>query len=196
MYWCTPFCFTANLTKCNIFLDFSYASFQKGDHSPSTHEVKNCSKGRVWRQTKMAKLLLQKQSHLYMNWIFFCSAISLGLPDVLKKNKKKKNTKMWGEARYLHPIDYCLYLWSTKRVKSTDTGRPLFQKYGSTRKYTGRSVFYQSTRIYGSYSKIRVDINLRVDPCYIWVDLYFPWKKLTGQKMALSVEICCEVAQL
>ena len=105
----------------------------------------------------MAKLLLQKQSHLSygMNLLlfFFCSAISLGLPEVLKKK-----TKVWGEARYLHPIDYCLYLWCTKRVKSTDTGRPLFQKYGSTLKDTGRSVFYQSTRIYGSYSKIRVDI--------------------------------------
>ena len=71
---------------------------------------------------------------------------------------------MWGEARYLHPIDYCLYLWCTKRVKSTDTGRPLFQKYGSTLKYTGRSVFYQSTRIYGSYSKIRVDISFTGRP--------------------------------
>ena len=103
----------------------------------------------------MAKLLLQKQSHLSygMKLSFFCSAISLGLPEVLKKK-----TKMWGEARYLHSIDYCLYLWCTKRVKSTDTGRPLFQKYGSTRKYAGRSVFYQPTRIYGSYSKIRVDI--------------------------------------
>ena len=87
----------------------------------------------------MAKLLLQKQSHLYMNLIFFCSAISLGLPEVLKQ-KQQKNTKMWGEARYLHPIDYCLYLWCTKRVKSTDTGQPLFQKYGSTRKYTDRTV--------------------------------------------------------
>ena len=76
----------------------------------------------------MAKLLLQKQSHLCMNLIFFCSAISLGLPEVLKKK-----TKMWGEARYLHPIDYCLYLWCTKRVKSTDTDRPLFQQYGSIR---------------------------------------------------------------
>ena len=63
--------FYRQFTKCNNFLDFSYASFQKGDHSPSTHEVKNCSKGKVGRQTKMAKLLLQKQSHLYMNWIFF-----------------------------------------------------------------------------------------------------------------------------
>ena len=71
VYWCIPFCFTANLTKCNNFLDFSYASFQKGDHSPSTYEVKNCSKCKVGRQTKMAKLLLQKQSHLCMNLIFF-----------------------------------------------------------------------------------------------------------------------------
>ena len=40
----------------------------------------------------MAKLLLQKQSHLSygMNLFFFCSAISLGLPEVLKKKKKKK----------------------------------------------------------------------------------------------------------
>ena len=102
----------------------------------------------------MAKLLLQKQSHLCMNLIFFCSAISLGLPEVLKKKKK---TKMWGEARYLHPIDYCLYLWCTKRVKSTDTGRPLFQKSGrpvnirvdsyctSLLAFTGRTVKYEST---------------------------------------------------
>ena len=53
----------------------------------------------------MAKLLLQKQSHLCMNLIFFCSAIFIGLPEVLKKKK----TKMWGEARYLHPIDYYLF---------------------------------------------------------------------------------------
>ena len=32
-------------------------------------------------------------------------------------------------------------LWCTKRVKSTDAGRPVFQKYGSTRKFTGRPVF-------------------------------------------------------
>ena len=102
----------------------------------------------------MAKLLLQKQSHLCMNLIFLFSYILR----TARGFEKKKKTKMWDEARYLHPIDYCLYLWCTKRVKSTDTGRPLFQQYGSTRKYTGRSVFYQSTRIYGSYNKIRVDI--------------------------------------
>ena len=103
----------------------------------------------------MAKLLLQKQSHLWMNLIFFLFSYNLRTA-----RDFEKKTKMWGEARYLHPIDYCLYLWRTKRVKSTDTGRPLFQQYGSTRKYTGRSVLYQSiyTRIYGSYSKIRVDI--------------------------------------
>ena len=125
----------------------------------STYEVKNCSKCKVGKQTKMAKLLLQKQSHLCMNLIFFLfSYILRTARGFEKKKKKKKKTKMWGEARYLHPIDYCLYLWCTKRVKSTDTDRPLFQKYGSTRKYKGRFVFYQSTRIYGSHSKIRVDI--------------------------------------
>ena len=103
----------------------------------------------------MAKLLLQKQSHLSygMNLSFFLFSYILRTARGFEKK-----TKIWGEARYLHPIDYCLYLWCTKRVKSSDTGRPLFKKYGSTCKYTGRSVFYQSTRIYGSYSKIRVDI--------------------------------------
>ena len=107
----------------------------------------------------MAKLLLQKQSHLSygMNLFFFCSAISLGLPE--------KKAKMWGEARYLHPIDYCLYLWCTKRVKSTNTGRPYFKNTGRPVKirvdpyftsllaFTGRTVKYEST------------YNLRVDPC-------------------------------
>ena len=89
VYWCTPFCFTANLTKCNNFLDFSYASFQKGDHSPSTHEVKNCSKGKVGRQTKMAKLLLQKQSHPYMNWFFFLFSYILRTARCFEKKQKK-----------------------------------------------------------------------------------------------------------
>ena len=58
-------------------------------------------------------------------------------------------------------------LWCTKRVKSTDTGRPVFQKYGSTRKNTGRPVNlrvdpyfrYGSTRIFAGRP-----VNIRVDP--------------------------------
>ena len=67
----------------------------------------------------MAKLLLQNQSPLGMKFKFSCSAISLGLTEVLKIS-----LKMGVGARYLHPIGYYLYLWCTKRVKSTDTGRP------------------------------------------------------------------------
>ena len=57
-------------------------------------------------------------------------------------------------------------MWCTKRVKSTDTGRPVFQKYGSTRKNTGRPVnlrvdpyFCGSTRTYTGRP-----VFLRVDP--------------------------------
>ena len=70
----------------------------------------------------------------------------------------------------LYGIYWLKCIWCTKRVKSTDTGRPVFQKYGSTRKFTGRPVFlrvdpyicgstciftgrpvfYESTCIYGS----------------------------------------------
>ena len=53
-------------------------------------------------------------------------------------------------------------VWCTKRVKTTDTGRPVFQTYGSTRKNTGRPVNYTSTRIYGS---TRI-FELRVDPYF------------------------------
>ena len=73
-------------------------------------------------------------------------------------------------------------LWCTKRVKSTDTGRPVFQKYGSTRKNTGRPVNlrvdpyfrYGSTRIFAGRP-----VNIRVDPYFygsthiIRVDPYF-----------------------
>ena len=75
-----------------------------------------------------------------------------------------------------------LYVWCTKRVKSTVTGRPVFQKYGSTRKNTGRPVNlrvdpyfrYGSTRIFaGRPVNIRVDPYfygstriIRVDPCF------------------------------
>ena len=60
-------------------------------------------------------------------------------------------------------------LWCTKRVKSTDTGRPVFQKYGSTRKNTGRPVNlrvdpyfrYGSTRIFAGRP-----VNIRVDPYF------------------------------
>ena len=60
-------------------------------------------------------------------------------------------------------------LWCTKRVKSTDTGRPVFQKYGSTRKNTGRPVNlrvdpyfrYGSTRIFAGRP-----VFLRVDPYF------------------------------
>ena len=75
-----------------------------------------------------------------------------------------------------------LILWCTKRVKSTDTGRPVFQKYGSTRKNTGRPVNlrvdpyfrYGSTRIFAGRP-----VNIRVDPYFygstriIRVDPYF-----------------------
>ena len=73
-------------------------------------------------------------------------------------------------------------LWCTKRVKSTDSGRPVFQKYGSTRKNTGRPVNlrvdpyfrYGSTRIFAGRP-----VNIRVDPYFygstriIRVDPYF-----------------------
>ena len=67
----------------------------------------------------------------------------------------------------------------TYGVPSTDTGRPVFQKYGSTRKNTGRPVFqirvdpyfkntgrpvfqkYGSTRIFAGRL-----VNLRVDPYF------------------------------
>ena len=73
-------------------------------------------------------------------------------------------------------------IWCTKRVKSTDTGRPVFQKYGSTRKNTGRPVNlrvdpyfrYGSTRIFAGRP-----VFLRIDPYFygstriIRVDPYF-----------------------
>ena len=75
-----------------------------------------------------------------------------------------------------------ILLWCTKRVKSTDTGRPVFQKYGSTRKKTGRPVNlrvdpyfrYGSTRIFAGRP-----VFLRVDPYFygstriIRVDPYY-----------------------
>ena len=65
---------------------------------------------------------------------------------------------------------YLNILWCTKRVKSTDTGRPVFQKYGSTRKNTGRPVNlrvdpyfrYGSTRIFAG----RPVFQIRVDPYF------------------------------
>ena len=73
-------------------------------------------------------------------------------------------------------------VWCTKRVKSTDTDRPVFQKYGSTRKSTGRRVNlrvdpyfrYGTTRIFAGRP-----VNIRVHPqVYGWtritrVDPYF-----------------------
>ena len=61
------------------------------------------------------------------------------------------------------------FIWCTKRVKSTETGRPVFQKYGSTRKNTGRPVHirvdpyfrYGSTRIFAGRP-----VYLRVDPYF------------------------------
>ena len=103
----------------------------------------------------MARLLLQKQSHLCMNLIFFCSAISYGLPEVCRK-KLKCGVRL---------DIYCLYLWCTKRVKSTDTGRPLFQKYGSTRKDTGDPYFTSLLAFTGRTVKYESTYNLRVDPC-------------------------------
>ena len=47
----------------------------------------------------MARLLLQKQSHLCMNLFFFLFSYILRTARGLKKK-----TKMWGEARYLLPI--------------------------------------------------------------------------------------------
>ena len=60
-------------------------------------------------------------------------------------------------------------IWCTKRVKSTDTGRPVFQKYESTRKNTGRPVNlrvdpyfrYGSTRIFAGRP-----VYLRVHPYF------------------------------
>ena len=46
-----------------------------------------------------------------------------------------------------------LYLWCTKRVKSTDTGRPVFQKYGPTRKKYLFSFVVLATRISGWMNK-------------------------------------------
>ena len=74
------------------------------------------------------------------------------------------------------------YLWCTKRVKNTDTGRPVFQKYGPTRKNTGRPV---NLRVdpYFRYGSTRTSagrpVNIRVHPYFyrstriIRVDPYF-----------------------
>ena len=119
----------------------------------------------------MAKLLLQKQSHLSygMNLSFFCLAISLGLPEVLKK-KLKCGVR----------LDICIrsitaYICGVPRGSKApirvdpyfkNTGRPVNIRvdpyFTSLLVFTGRTVKYEST------------YNLRVDPCYIWVDLYFP----------------------
>ena len=119
----------------------------------------------------MAKLLLQKQSHLWMNLIFFCSAITLGLPEILKK-KLKCGVR----------LDICIrsitaYICGVPRGSKApirvdpyfnNTGRPVtirVDPYCTSLyilAFTGRAVKYEST------------YNLRVDPCYIWVDLYFP----------------------
>ena len=111
----------------------------------------------------MAKLLLQKQSHLSygMNLFFFCSAISLGLPEVLKKKKLNCGVR----------LDICIrsitaYICGVPRGSKTpirvdpyfkNTGRPVKIRvdpyFTSLLAFTGRTVKYEST------------YNLRVDPC-------------------------------
>ena len=76
----------------------------------------------------------------------------------------------WNITKYEQTLTY---VWCTKRVNSTDTGRPVFQEYGSTRKFTGRPVFQirvdpyfcGSTRIFsGRPVFLRVDPYNRADP--------------------------------
>ena len=77
------------------------------------------------------------------------------------------------------------YLWCTKRVKSTDTGRPAFLKYGSPRKNTGRPVnirvdpyftgllaFTGRPVIYGSTRILRVDPYLKYGSTRKYTGLY------------------------
>ena len=109
---------------------------------------------------------------------------------------------------------YHTFLWCTKRVKSTDTGRPVFQKYGSTRKNTGRPVNlrvdpyfrYGSTRNfagrpvnirvhpyfrYGSTRIIRVDPYICGSTRILRVDPYLKYgstRKYTGRPVKIRVD--------
>ena len=119
----------------------------------------------------MAKLLLQKQSHLSygMNFFFLFSYI-LRTARGFEKKKLKCGVR----------LDICIrsitaYICGVPRGSKApirvdpyfkNTGRPVNIRvdpyFTSLLAFTGRTVKYEST------------YNLRVDPCYIWVDLYFP----------------------
>lgn len=60
-----------------------------------------------------------------------------------------------------------MYLWCTKRVTSTDTSRPIFQKYGSTSGFTSRPVNPSRPVKYGLTCKYTCrPVFLQVDPYY------------------------------